>query len=67
VEDPPLPDDVALFLHTSGTTSRPKVRRCCCAPLSFLRGAAAGIDRAAPGTLCGRCRRFPRPPPAAGD
>jgi oxalate---CoA ligase len=22
--DPPLPDDVALFLHTSGTTSRPK-------------------------------------------
>lgn len=24
VQDPPLPDDVALFLHTSGTTSRPK-------------------------------------------
>jgi acyl-CoA synthetase (AMP-forming)/AMP-acid ligase II len=23
-ETPPLPDDVALFLHTSGTTSRPK-------------------------------------------
>lgn len=24
LEDPPRPDDVALFLHTSGTTSRPK-------------------------------------------
>jgi acyl-CoA synthetase (AMP-forming)/AMP-acid ligase II len=23
--EPPLPDDVALFLHTSGTTSRPKL------------------------------------------
>ena len=22
--DPPRPDDVALFLHTSGTTSKPK-------------------------------------------
>src|SRR5262249_56306054 len=22
--EPPMPDDVALFLHTSGTTSRPK-------------------------------------------
>lgn len=22
--DPPQPDDIALFLHTSGTTSRPK-------------------------------------------
>ena len=22
--DPPRPDDVALFLHTSGTTARPK-------------------------------------------
>ena len=22
--DPPRPDDVALFLHTSGTTSQPK-------------------------------------------
>jgi len=24
--EPPRPEDVALFLHTSGTTSRPKVR-----------------------------------------
>ena len=24
--DPARPDDVALFLHTSGTTSKPKVR-----------------------------------------
>lgn len=24
LEDPPQPDDVGLFLHTSGTTSRPK-------------------------------------------
>lgn len=24
VHDPPQPDDVALLLHTSGTTSRPK-------------------------------------------
>lgn len=24
-QDPPQPDDEALFLHTSGTTARPKV------------------------------------------
>jgi long-subunit acyl-CoA synthetase (AMP-forming) len=24
LDDPPHPNDVALFLHTSGTTSRPK-------------------------------------------